>query len=51
MSEDTDLLGYLKKKAMEKEIQELEKEVAELERTVEILDDSKESAEAVEEEE
>jgi hypothetical protein len=50
MSQDSDFLGYLKKKAMEKEIQELEREVAELERTVEILDDSEE-VEAVEEEE
>jgi hypothetical protein len=51
MSEDTEWWEYWKKRMMEQEIVELKDEIADLERTVEILDDSKDSVEAEEEQE
>jgi len=51
MSQDSDWSEYWKKRMMKQEIVELKDEIAELERTVEILDDSKDSVEAEEEEE
>ena len=51
MAIDSERLEYWKKRMMEAEILELKEEIAELERTVELLDDSEDSVEAVEEEE